>query len=60
MRRYMGEKFYKCIFEGCIKVYLRLENLKIYLRFYIGEKLYVCEYEGCNKVFLNVFDCVKY
>ncbi|CAH8547338.1 unnamed protein product [Schistosoma rodhaini] len=60
MRRHTGEKPHKCIFEGCIKRYSRLENLKTHLRSHTGEKPYQCEIPGCNKAFSNASDRAKH
>ncbi|XP_070584352.1 transcriptional activator GLI3 [Erythrolamprus reginae] len=60
MRRHTGEKPHKCTFEGCMKAYSRLENLKTHLRSHTGEKPYVCEHEGCNKAFSNASDRAKH
>ncbi|GAA34048.2 transcriptional activator cubitus interruptus [Clonorchis sinensis] len=60
MRRHTGEKPHKCIFEGCVKRYSRLENLKTHLRSHTGEKPYQCEIPGCNKAFSNASDRAKH
>lgn len=57
---YMGEKFFLCLFFGCGKFFVRLENLKIYKWMYIGEKLFMCEYFGCDWCFVNLSDRKKY
>lgn len=47
-------------YEGCLKAYSRLENLKTHLRSHTGERPYVCKYEGCGKAFSNASDCAKH
>ncbi|XP_054162446.1 transcriptional activator cubitus interruptus-like [Oppia nitens] len=60
MRRHTGEKPYNCTFEGCVKRYSRLENLKTHLRSHTGEKPYTCEFPGCSKAFSNASDRAKH
>ncbi|XP_021960212.2 transcriptional activator GLI3 isoform X1 [Folsomia candida] len=60
MRRHTGEKPHRCTFEGCLKAYSRLENLKTHLRSHTGEKPYTCEYPGCVKAFSNASDRAKH
>ncbi|XP_060551582.1 zinc finger protein GLI4-like [Ruditapes philippinarum] len=60
MRRHTGEKPHRCTFEGCMKAYSRLENLKTHLRSHTGEKPYMCEFPGCTKAFSNASDRAKH
>lgn len=57
---YIGEKFFMCMYFGCGRWFLCVENLKIYKRIYIGEKLFLCIFFDCGCCFGNLSDRKKY
>uniref|UniRef100_A0A3B5MWF7 Zinc finger protein 143b n=1 Tax=Xiphophorus couchianus TaxID=32473 RepID=A0A3B5MWF7_9TELE len=47
----VGEKSFRCEYEGCGKLYTTAHHLKVHERSHTGDKPYVCEYRGCGKKF---------
>ena len=45
-------------YEGCLKAYSRLENLKTHMRSHSGERPYLCQV--CQKSFTNASDRAKH
>uniref|UniRef100_A0A667Z5T2 Zinc finger protein 143b n=1 Tax=Myripristis murdjan TaxID=586833 RepID=A0A667Z5T2_9TELE len=48
---HVGEKSFRCEYEGCGKLYTTAHHLKVHERSHTGDKPYVCEYLGCGKKF---------
>ncbi|XP_075993804.1 zinc finger protein 143 isoform X2 [Genypterus blacodes] len=47
----VGEKSFRCDYEGCGKLYTTAHHLKVHERSHTGDKPYVCEFVGCGKKF---------
>uniref|UniRef100_A0A665WPR9 Zinc finger protein 143b n=1 Tax=Echeneis naucrates TaxID=173247 RepID=A0A665WPR9_ECHNA len=47
----VGEKTFRCEYEGCGKLYTTAHHLKVHERSHTGDKPYVCDYPGCGKKF---------
>ncbi|KAI3370596.1 hypothetical protein L3Q82_007164 [Scortum barcoo] len=47
----VGEKSFRCEYEGCGKLYTTAHHLKVHERSHTGDKPYVCDYHGCGKKF---------
>ncbi|XP_029010795.1 zinc finger protein 143 isoform X2 [Betta splendens] len=47
----VGEKSFRCEYEGCGKLYTTAHHLKVHERSHTGDKPYVCDYPGCEKKF---------
>ncbi|XP_055078287.1 zinc finger protein 143 isoform X1 [Periophthalmus magnuspinnatus] len=47
----VGEKAFRCDYEGCGKLYTTAHHLKVHERSHTGDKPYICEYPGCGKKF---------
>uniref|UniRef100_A0A3B4T7W8 Zinc finger protein 143b n=1 Tax=Seriola dumerili TaxID=41447 RepID=A0A3B4T7W8_SERDU len=47
----VGEKSFRCEYEGCGKLYTTAHHLKVHERSHTGDKPYVCDYPGCGKKF---------
>ncbi|KAM9755058.1 zinc finger protein 143 isoform 1-T4 [Menidia menidia] len=47
----VGEKSFRCEYEGCGKLYTTAHHLKVHERSHTGDKPYICEYRGCGKKF---------
>uniref|UniRef100_A0A3Q2R0Y3 Zinc finger protein 143b n=1 Tax=Fundulus heteroclitus TaxID=8078 RepID=A0A3Q2R0Y3_FUNHE len=48
---HVGEKSFRCDYEGCGKLYTTAHHLKVHERSHTGDKPYVCDYQGCGKKF---------
>ncbi|KAK3591899.1 hypothetical protein CHS0354_005111 [Potamilus streckersoni] len=47
----IGEKAYKCGFDGCGRLYTTLHHLKVHERSHTGDRPFKCEFPCCNKAF---------
>uniref|UniRef100_A0AAV2L3H7 C2H2-type domain-containing protein n=1 Tax=Knipowitschia caucasica TaxID=637954 RepID=A0AAV2L3H7_KNICA len=47
----VGEKAFRCDYEGCGKLYTTAHHLKVHERSHTGDKPYICEYPTCGKKF---------
>ncbi|XP_068452701.1 zinc finger protein 143 isoform X3 [Clinocottus analis] len=47
----VGEKSFRCEYDGCGKLYTTAHHLKVHERSHTGDKPYVCDYQGCGKKF---------
>ncbi|KAG7465526.1 zinc finger protein 143 [Solea senegalensis] len=47
----VGEKSFRCEYEGCGKLYTTAHHLKVHERSHTGDKPYVCDFRGCGKKF---------
>ncbi|XP_078402854.1 zinc finger protein 76-like isoform X2 [Cetorhinus maximus] len=47
----IGEKAFRCGFEGCGRLYTTAHHLKVHERAHTGDRPYRCEQPGCGKAF---------
>ncbi|XP_061576757.1 zinc finger protein 143 [Cololabis saira] len=47
----VGEKSFRCEYEGCGKLYTTAHHLKVHERSHTGDKPYICNFRGCMKKF---------
>uniref|UniRef100_A0A8C7Z151 Zinc finger protein 143b n=1 Tax=Oryzias sinensis TaxID=183150 RepID=A0A8C7Z151_9TELE len=47
----VGEKSFRCDYEGCGKLYTTAHHLKVHERSHTGDKPYICDFRGCGKKF---------
>ncbi|XP_034541866.1 zinc finger protein 143 isoform X1 [Notolabrus celidotus] len=47
----VGEKSFRCEYEGCGKLYTTAHHLKVHERSHTGDKPYICDYPGCGRKF---------
>lgn len=47
----VGEKSFRCEYDGCGKLYTTAHHLKVHERSHTGDKPYVCDYPSCGKKF---------
>ncbi|XP_078588080.1 uncharacterized protein LOC144869073 isoform X1 [Branchiostoma floridae x Branchiostoma japonicum] len=47
----LGEKAFRCEFEGCGRLYTTAHHLKVHERAHTGDRPYKCEHQGCDKAF---------
>ncbi|XP_034005156.1 zinc finger protein 143 [Trematomus bernacchii] len=48
---HVGEKSFRCEYDGCGKLYTTAHHLKVHERSHTGDKPYICDYPGCGKKF---------
>ncbi|KAI1903897.1 hypothetical protein AGOR_G00000140 [Albula goreensis] len=47
----VGEKSFRCDYEGCGKLYTTAHHLKVHERSHTGDRPYLCDHLGCGKKF---------
>ncbi|KAJ8247548.1 hypothetical protein GJAV_G00247610 [Gymnothorax javanicus] len=47
----VGEKSFRCSYEGCGKLYTTAHHLKVHERVHTGDRPYICDRLGCGKTF---------
>ncbi|KAJ8249278.1 hypothetical protein GJAV_G00233100 [Gymnothorax javanicus] len=47
----VGEKAFRCEYEGCGKLYTTAHHLKVHERSHTGDRPYLCDHLGCGKKF---------
>ncbi|KAJ7994955.1 hypothetical protein DPEC_G00254900 [Dallia pectoralis] len=45
------EKSFRCVYEGCGKLYTTAHHLKVHERYHTGDRPYLCDHLGCGKKF---------
>ena len=53
MYMFIGERPFKCPFEGCTRSFTTSNIRKVHIRIHTGERPYVCNEEGCMKAFAS-------
>ncbi|XP_029650519.1 zinc finger protein 76 isoform X1 [Octopus sinensis] len=46
-----GERSYRCVFEGCERLYTTQHHLKVHERSHTGDRPFKCKFPGCRKAF---------
>ncbi|XP_043915215.1 zinc finger protein 143 [Protopterus annectens] len=47
----IGEKAFRCDYDGCGKLYTTAHHLKVHERSHTGDRPYQCDHPGCGKAF---------
>ena len=50
---FVGEKPFKCPFEGCNQAFTTSNIRKVHIRTHTGERPFVCDYKDCKKSFAS-------
>lgn len=51
----VGEKAFRCPYEGCFRLYTTLHHLKVHERSHTGDRPFPCTFSGCSKAFATAY-----
>ena len=50
-----GEKRYECVYDGCVRRYTSMGNLKVHMKAHEKKFDFKCDFERCEKAFLSSY-----
>lgn len=50
-----GEKRYECVYDGCVRKYTSMGNLKVHMKAHQKKFDFKCDFESCEKAFLSSY-----